>query len=359
MKQLRRAVAVTTAALTVFVGLALPAGAATTKGDSVGASVAPGSQTDPKGSYFVLDEQPGATVTQSIVLENSQSHPIEAHLESVDATTGDATGVTYALPNSQPTLTGTWVTVQTPVVTLQPNEKRSLPFTVTVPAGTKPGQYIAGLSAWVPLPAAKKQPALKQGTGFSVSLQPRRVIAVEIDVPGGPLASKLAVTGARATATPDGVALLLGLSNTGNAFARGNATVSVNDTGLQTHFTINTFVAGTQIEYRIPWTKDVVTGTHAVSAVLRYGNNQQTTWNGNVVIDQSTGAKLEASLAKTRIPVHKSFPFVLVLLGLGVVVLCGLAALVVRRRRSGGRGTIAVTRTGSPTGDGEREFTRV
>jgi hypothetical protein len=173
---------------------------------------------------------------------------------------------------------------------------------------------------------------------FNVTLQSQRVIAVQITVPG-PREPKLVVTGTRATTTPQGVALLIGLANRGNDFAKGSGTITVGDTGLETSFKIDTFVPGTEIQYSVPWTKDVVPGDHAVSVRLRYGDKKATNWDGSADISGSTRAQLESDLAATRVPDTKSdggaLPWPLIAGGLSAAILCVGGVLVLRRRRRG------------------------
>jgi hypothetical protein len=327
-----RTVAVLAAAVAAFLGLALPAAAADSKADTVTAFVAPGSKTDAKGGYYAFDATPGSSTTQSVVVRNDRTRPIVAHVEAVDAYTGAATGANYDPPGTEPSKTGTWIVVSTPEVTLQPGDRRTVDFTVHVPADAEPGVYLAGISASVPSPATSATTnGNRKGTDFEVTLEAQRLIAVQVTVPG-PAAPKLVVTGARATATPDGVALLIGIANRGNAFARGSGSIKVADTSLDQRFTVNTFVPGTEIEYRVPWTKDVVPGNHAVSVLLRYGDGTQSAWNGNVAINQTTQAKLESDLAKNRLPSGGGLPVGL-LAGAVVAVLACLAGVVVLRRR--------------------------
>jgi hypothetical protein len=338
MGRVIRAVVAAAAAVAASGVPAGPAFAGDQKADTVTAFVAPGSKTDPLHGYYAFEAAPGSATTQSLVVRNDRARPLVADVEAVDAYTGAATGANYDPPGTEPSGTGTWIVVATPEVTLQPGERRSVDFTVHVPAGTKPGVYLAGISASVPTqddPAPTATTAPPKGASFKVTLQAQRVFAVEVTVPG-PSAPKLVVTGARATATPDGVALLIGMENRGNAYARGSGTISVGDTGLQKRFRVDTFIPGTKIEYRVPWTKDVVPGNHDIAVLLRYGDGRETNWNGTVAINQSAQAQLESDLAKTRVPSGGGggLPWPLLVAGLAVVLAFGAGIAALRRRRA-------------------------
>ncbi|HUI48031.1 MAG TPA: DUF916 domain-containing protein, partial [Acidimicrobiia bacterium] len=215
----RRAVVFVAAAFIASAGLTAPAGAGKF-GDVVAATMPPGSQASP-GHFYLLNAGAGATITQKIRVSNPNDHAVTVVVEPVDATTGDETGVQLGRPGSAKALISRWIVVSSPQVTLAPNEGRDIPFTVQVPTGTKPGQYLAGVSASVPLSASAPQTPPPGQAGFSVDIRFQRAIAVEIDVPG-PRAPQLKVNEAEPLATPGGVELGVHIANTGNAFARGS-----------------------------------------------------------------------------------------------------------------------------------------
>ncbi|MCU1430552.1 MAG: putative protein of unknown function cell surface [Actinomycetia bacterium] len=355
MGRVERTVAVLSAVAFAVVGHAVPAHAADAKPDSVVASVAPGSQT--KAGYFSLATSPGSTTTQTVIIGNKQAHAVEAHVEAVNGFTSAATGTGFGTPGSPATGTASWVQVRTPVVTLQPGEQRGVDFTVRVPTDATPGIHLAGISASVPLSTVTTPTvANPRGATIAIKLQPQRVIAVEVIVPGLK-APRLAISGAHAIATPNGISLVLAMANTGNDYARGSAVITVPDTKLSAKVKLDTFVPGTKIQYTLPWTKDVVPGTHVVTAELRYGT-KRLTWNGNVVINAATQRELQASLDKNR--VQKSggtFPWLLLLLGVGLAVLLALSLAVIRRRRGGAirvMGAVA-----QPADSGDRDLSRI
>jgi hypothetical protein len=166
-----------------------------------------------------------------------------------------------------------------------------------------------------------------------MKFQPRRIVAVEVTVPGAK-APKLAITGARAEATTGGVALALAIKNEGNDYARGSGLVEVNDSGLRKQFKIDTFVPGTKIDYLVPWTNDIVPGSHAVSAVLRYGDGRRLDWNGTVDINGALAKKLSTKLPNATQHSSGGFPVLLVVAAAGFALLCVAGALILRRRRT-------------------------
>jgi hypothetical protein len=336
MRWARHAVVVTTAAFIALVcGLVAPA-AAGKFGDVVAATTSPGSTISPTGHYYLLDAKPGDSVTQSIRVSNPNDHPVTVMVDAVDATTGALTGVQLSRPGSARALTSRWIVVSSPQITLAPNEGRDVPFTVHVPLNATPGQYLAGVSASVPLTAddtkSNQPPPGKAGFSMSVSFQ--RGIAVEIDVPG-PRAPSLSVTGADPQATPDGVVLGVHIANGGNAFAHGTGVVRVADTNTDFSFRIDTFVDHTAIVYPMPWTKVVVPGSHHVEVDLSYEGGRRTSWSGSVLIAGDTQNKLESALQNVTIRRPGSNDNLLYILGAALFVVLLAAAIMMRRRRRG------------------------
>ena len=336
-----RAVAVTAAALVasglVAIAAAAPAGAADKGSDVVTPIPAAGSDLAPRSHYYLLKLQPGAVLTQTVVLHNDNDHAIDVHIDGIDGYTSDATGASYNTPYQHTHTTGRWITVSTPELTLQPSEARNVDFTVRVPSDATPGQYLAGLGMYVPLqtPTTTAVAGAGQAT-FGITLQGERIIAVEVVVPGA-AAPDLQVSGVEPVAAPTGVRLNLGLKNAGNAFARGSGVVAIDDTNTNVPFTIDTFVSHTSITYRVPWTRTVVPGDHNVSVRLTY-NGRVTTWNGTVSIAGSLKNDLERALhesepgaPKPAPPSHSSsLPLVI---GGAAALACVAGAVLLRRRR--------------------------
>ncbi len=336
MRRARRAVVFMAAAFIASAGAIAPA-AAGKFGDVVGATASPGSKIAP-GHYYLLDATPGATLTQSIRVNNPNDHPVTVTIEAVDATTGESTGVQLARPGSAKALTSRWIVVSTPQVTLAPGTARDLPFTVHVPANAGPGQYLAGVSASVPLSAADNPASQAQPdqAGFSLAVRFQRAIAVELDV-AGPKAPNLQVTGVDPKAISGGVDLGIHMTNGGNAFAHGSGVMRVADTGTDVSFKIDTFVPGTAIVYPMAWTKTVVPGSHHVEVDLTYEGGRRTSWTGTVVIAGEAQTRLENALKNVTVRGHGPGSSPILPIAGGLFVLFVAAAIVLRRRSRAGR----------------------
>jgi hypothetical protein len=321
------------AAFVAFGGLAATPVGATKPGDIVAASPAAGSSVG-AGHWYVLPIEPGKSMTQKIQIGNNNDHQVNVDINAVDSYTSDTTGAVYNTPDSPAARTARWIIVSVPTITLAPKEGREVSFTVDVPNGTPPGQYLAAISAAVPLPddaAHGAKPNSPRTAGFSLGLQPQRIVAVEVDVPG-PRAPKLAVTDVKPGVTPQGLTLGLHIVNQGNAFAHGSGVVRVADTNTDFAFKVDTFVPGTAIVYPAPWTKTVVAGLHHVEVDLTYEGGRRATWNGTVNIAGDAATQLENQLnnVTVRHPNHNSLWLLLAAL---LLLVLAAGALTLRRRR--------------------------
>ncbi len=92
MRRARRAVVFMATAFIVSAGAIAPA-AAGKFGDVVGGDAVAGLASLAPGHFYLLDANPGATITQSIRVSNPNDHPVTAMVEAVDAITGELTGV--------------------------------------------------------------------------------------------------------------------------------------------------------------------------------------------------------------------------------------------------------------------------
>ena len=302
-------------------------------GDIVAATPAEGSKLAP-GGFYLLDLKPGESATQQLVVSNTNKHSVVANVEPVDAITSDVTGVQVNAPGSPKATTSKWIVVSSPQITLSPNEKRTVSFTVHVPKDVGPGQYLAAMSASSPLPADAnaQKPVGANQAGFSLSLQMQRAIAVEVDVPG-PRAPELAVTGAEPKPTPDGVELDIHIANNGNAFAHGSGTVRVASTKTDYAFKIDTFVSKTAIVYPVKWTKNVVPGVHDVQVDLNYEDGKHVAWNGSINIAGDLRQQLESGLANVQARKKSGVSGLLILAAIVLFLLIGGAMTMRRRRR--------------------------
>jgi hypothetical protein len=332
------------------------AGAATEPTGSVSVTPAAESSLAPGGGYFLLHATPGQVVQQKVSVTNGGAQSVNTAVRGVDASTAAGTGVVYGTPDETPTRVGSWITPEATTLPVRGRATRSLQFSVRVPPGTAPGQYLGGLSVALTSGRSGTAPPAQPGFGVSITAETQRVIAVEVDVPGAPYAPNLVVRGTRFADVARGRVVLVTIANDGNGFARGSGTISVPEAGIDEQVTVGTFVPGTSADYELAWPPGVAEAGAHVSVALDY-DGRSLRWSGTVgPVPPTTAVTRPAAGEASR---HRS--------GVDVgtaVLLAGAAALgvglvlVVVGRRLGRRRRGKRRRTRSPVRPAPEPMTR-
>lgn len=293
------------------------------------AEPAPGSETAGRG-YYVVQVEPGETVEQAVYLRNDSRAPLQLNLAGVDAITGPVGGASYELPNEPRDAVGEWISLERRSITLGPREDASVSFDIDVPDDAATGEHLGGIAVWAPTEEENAEEAPEGEAGASVSFQTRRIIAVQLRLPGSaePL---LVISGVTPAARPDGLYLEIGVENQGHGLTRGNGVITLPDDDFEREFPIDTFVPGTAIAYPIQWRVAAESGTYRAAVEIRY-DGKVATWEGTFTV----GEELQAELAQrqTNRPPRDWLPIVTI-----VAVALAVAAilLLLRERRRNSR----------------------
>lgn len=318
-----------------------PAGAAIT----FQVEPAGGSSTAPGGGYFVIAGTPGQAVTQALSVRNDSDGPLDLRLAAVDAGTAQAGGTTFGDGTETASHAGAWVALDRSSLTLSPRASTTVGFTVTVPAGAVSGVHLAGISA-----APAEAGGSTGTTRAAITVQSRRVIAVQVNLPG-PAEPELVITGVSPSARPDGLYLNLGIENRGRGFTTAEGVVSLAGAGFERPFSIETFVPGTSITYPVKWTGTPADGDHPTHVEIRYGG-RTAVWDGSFTLGApvpNPGPLLDLGLTPPALAAPESrspvIPVAGGILAAALLLGCGLA-LSRRPRLSATLSVIAVTVAG-------------
>ena len=280
------------------------------------------SATSDGGDYFVLSMEPGGVATQSIEVSNPSSQPLDVRVAAVDAATAQMGGVDYGAEQTTPQSTGAWIALEQDHVRLLPGDSAEVGFEVRAPADAVSGTHLAGIVVWVE--GGDSQAV--QGAPATMKVQSRRVVAVQVELPG-PAAPVLEIRGAEAEARPDGLYLGIDIFNTGNGFAKGTGTVSIDGGDAQATFALDTIVPRTGTTYPFRWaSSSIPSGEYEVSITVDYGVGSAS-YEGKVVVGSAVQGDLRGRgvgegtrSGQTR--------FVVV----GALVLVAIAAFFLRKR---------------------------
>ncbi|MGO2750146.1 MAG: hypothetical protein ACTIA6_08865 [Pseudoclavibacter sp.] len=96
---------------------------------------------------FTYDVNPGDVITDAFTVTNTGAGALTLTIYAADAFT-TATGAVDILENGEPSVdAGTWVAPSAGAVSLEPGASIDVPFTLTVPADTTPGDHSAAIVA--------------------------------------------------------------------------------------------------------------------------------------------------------------------------------------------------------------------
>lgn len=264
---------------------------------------------DQTGSYFALTMDPGQTRELKVELGNNGTAAIAARTYAADAYSIINGGFGAMDRDSTATGTTSWLSYRGEVLQLPVGQASIRSFTVAVPPGTAPGDYISSLILENDVPI--------QGSG-SVTLNQivRQALAVSIRVPG-PLEPAFEFGQAEHKITAEHSVIGIGIANTGNTNLKpaGNLTIRDRDgkTVAEVPVTMASFYAhsGTKIETTLggklqpgnytvsitltdPATKTTATGTDlpftvADTPLANTGNSAQPGQLPQIIQDAGTG----------------------------------------------------------------------
>ena len=312
--------------LAIFALLLVTAPAAAASAPAMRFSILPqpGGSLSEGGDYFVVELRPGIATSEALELSNPTRRPVTVLLAAVDASTAQLGGVDYSPSEAPPNQAGAWIELQRESVEIAPGAVKVIPFEIVVPEDAPPGINLAGIAAWMPAPESARDES--EGMDTSVAVQTRRVIAVQVELPG-PQDPLLKVEGVSAVARPDGIYLQLDIRNDGHGFAEGEGTIELEENRFLRTFSLDKVVPGTTVGYPIRW-RDAAPddGSYPASVKIDYTSGEAA-WSGEVVV----GDALRGELADRDIGSKDRFPIVALAGGAGVVA-ATVAAFGIRRR---------------------------
>jgi hypothetical protein len=302
--------------------------------------------TGPTG-YYTYTLAAGQSVQGQIEVKNLDTQPETYPIYPVDATTSPVTGVSYGQDNTPPHGTAAWVHLSVQgSISLAAASSQVVNFTVTVPAGTGPGQWVAGISAQQPQAAYQPVPNANssKGTQVGINVTTRAVVAIVVTVPG-PQTYGIGL-GQPQLITQNGQRQVLNLpiKSTGDMLMKpylDDVITSCSNTSpiLTLQRQLDTFVPRTSIQY--PWYLQSPTHLQILPAgCYRVHEQMYQTEGGTQLANQTFTFNVTPTETKVNptkgLPVkvvshHSGLPaWVWIIIGVGVLLLL-LAALLLWR----------------------------
>jgi hypothetical protein len=219
---------------------------------------------DVDGAYITVEAEAGTTHTIGVVLGNADDEPLTLRTYDADAFTlvnGGFGAYDEDVPQSG---TATWIDYAAETLTLESTQGVERELTVTIPADTPPGQYIAGIVLETAAPIAIEGSAM-----FDQIV--RKSMAVFIIVPGettpgfelGAPEIQTSVAGER---------LVVPVENTGNVLVKPAGELSlIDDSGAEVftqQIAMGSVYAGMETTLELPLPRALPEGDYDVSLRL-------------------------------------------------------------------------------------------
>ena len=135
--------------------------------------------TIPKSSGYDFTMQPGDKQSSTVTVGNTGSNPIDITFYGSDAfSSGDIPFTAKGL-NEQQYAVGKWLVFNPNTITIQPGEKKEVPFTIQVPQNTPPGVYAGAVAA-----STRANNSNTTGNAMGVTTMARTILPVFISIPG-------------------------------------------------------------------------------------------------------------------------------------------------------------------------------
>jgi hypothetical protein len=282
-----------------------------------------------QGSFFVLTLKPGESQKLSVELGNFGTEGIAARTYPADAYTLINGGFGVKLRSDPRAGTTKWMDYKEEVLQLAPRQGVTREFTVTVPPGTPPGEYITAL-------VVENDKPVKGSGGVALDQVNRHAIAVSITVPGVK-APGLKFNGAKHLLVGDKSVVSIGLENTGNVLLKPSGRLVVTDSANKTVFsgqlTMDSFYAFSASSVEVPVSSRLSPGKYFATLSLSDKERGLDEKSGPLPFTVEAGAAAGSPNAVTRVQdtISKAPPWGLIA-GAGVLVLVLLLGVLLGRR---------------------------
>jgi WxL Interacting Protein, peptidoglycan binding domain len=288
-------------------------------------------------AYFNLQLEPGQTATDSVIVSNRSRAREKLQLTISRGVTAANSGSAYEPARRRCTGSGCWVSALPSVVTLAPGMSKAVAFRVHVPGGTRPGQYLSGITAQV---EAGRRVVRVGGPRSSARAVIIDQVTVGVAVTVGRIGRLRTGVGIRqVTGSWVGrtARLTIDVSNRGQTFARAAGHVSCRSGGRGHSYavTMNTVLPGGRAALAVN-APGLSAGRIPCTVRLRDDVGHLVTWSGVVRLRAAvlTRTVETANGVYTAVSQNTVPPWAIVLMVLGALVAALLTAVLLRSRRA-------------------------
>lgn len=133
--------------------------------------------------YFHVNLAPGAAIQETAVISNHTNAPVTLLTYPVDGRTTPQGGFGFAAQSDPRKNVGDWAHLPTSQLVVPAHSQSRLPFQLTIPAKTPPGDYYGGVVIQSP-PVAGKTVTVQGGTSVQLNIVQRQAVRIYLTVSG-------------------------------------------------------------------------------------------------------------------------------------------------------------------------------
>jgi hypothetical protein len=122
-------------------------------------------------SSYRYTVNPGGRVTDAIVVSNNGDEPLSLGLYAADGFTAEAGQLDLLRPDQKQRGIGVWTHATAGTVDIAPGESTEVPFTLSVPKGSAPGDYAGGIVTTLTQPSQASGISVDRRLGIRISLR--------------------------------------------------------------------------------------------------------------------------------------------------------------------------------------------
>lgn len=184
-------------------------------------------------AYFSYDSTAGSVINDEALVLNDGQVPVTLKIFTADGITAQNGGTSLIAPDDPGAQAGEhvsgWISLATTLVTLQPGEEVTVPFTITVPADVLPGEHIGGLMVESVAGAEVSSTPEDDQAQFTVDVVKRVGVAVVVDIPGVHTSMLVVDQIGFETQDEQGATFAIKVNNIGNVMTKAEGNFMLND----------------------------------------------------------------------------------------------------------------------------------
>lgn len=192
-----------------------------------------------ESDFFHISLFPGAAIDATALVINHTSGPVTLLTYPVDGQSTPQGGFALGSQKDRRTGIGAWVSLKADHINVPANTEMKVPFRLSVPVGTPPGDYAGGVIIQSP-PAQGQTTTVNGGTAVRLDIVQRQGVRIYLKVAGTAINSlkRGALTWKKAGST---ITFTVPINNTGNTILNPSALLKISGRiGAHTNIKFNT-----------------------------------------------------------------------------------------------------------------------